>query len=50
MGYASDVRQARDYGLSKPNYRVFDKHPTINNEVPYYIKHGRITPKQCTSA
>ena len=34
-----------DYGLSKPNYRVFDKHPTINNEVPYYIKHGRITPK-----
>lgn len=34
-----------DYGLPKPNYRVFDKHPTINNEVPYYIKHGRIIPK-----
>ncbi len=34
-----------DYSLSKPNYRVFDKHPTINNEVPYYIKHGRIIAK-----
>ncbi|MBO3457670.1 NAD(P)-binding domain-containing protein [Aetokthonos hydrillicola CCALA 1050] len=34
-----------NYGLSKPNHRVFDKHPTLNNEVPYYIKHGRIKPK-----
>ncbi|MBE9050562.1 NAD(P)-binding domain-containing protein [Nostocales cyanobacterium LEGE 11386] len=33
------------YGLAKPNYRIFDKHPTLNNEVPYYIKHGRITSK-----
>jgi len=35
----------KDYGLSKPNHRVFAKHPTLNNEVPYYIKHGRIIPK-----
>lgn len=34
-----------DYGLARPQYRIFDKHPTLNNEVPYYIKHGRITPK-----
>ena len=33
------------YGMSKPKYRIFAKHPTLNNEVPYYIKHGRITPK-----
>ncbi|MGF1541146.1 MAG: flavin-containing monooxygenase [Pleurocapsa sp.] len=33
------------YGLTKPQHRIFEKHPTINNEVPYYIKHGRITPK-----
>lgn len=33
------------YNLSQPKYPIFDKHPTINNEVPYYIKHGRITPK-----
>lgn len=34
-----------NYGLAKPNYRIFEKHPTLNNEVPYYIKHGRIIPK-----
>ncbi|MGC9526516.1 MAG: flavin-containing monooxygenase [Limnospira sp.] len=34
-----------NYGLPEPNYRIFEKHPTLNNEVPYYIKHGRIEPK-----
>lgn len=34
-----------NYGLAEPNYRIFEKHPTLNNEVLYYIKHGRITPK-----
>jgi len=34
-----------DYGMSQPNYRIFEKHPTLNSEVPYYIKHGRITVK-----
>ena len=33
------------YGMPKPRYRIFKKHPTLNNEVPYYIQHGRITPK-----
>jgi len=33
------------YGLTEPSYRLFEKHPTLNNEVPYYIKHGRIKPK-----
>lgn len=35
----------KNYGLSEPSYRIFDKHPTLNNEVPYYIQHGRIVPK-----
>jgi hypothetical protein len=35
----------KDYGLSQPQHRLFDKHPTVNNEVPYYIQHGRIIPK-----
>ncbi|WP_416668567.1 flavin-containing monooxygenase [Egbenema bharatensis] len=34
-----------DYGLAQPTYRIFEKHPTLNNEVPYYIQHGRIQPK-----
>jgi hypothetical protein len=33
------------YGLPKPRHRLFEKHPTLNNEVPYYLKHGRIIPK-----
>ena len=33
------------YGLPEPKHRVYDKHPTINNEVPYYMKHGRIISK-----
>ncbi|MGF1459282.1 MAG: flavin-containing monooxygenase [Leptolyngbyaceae cyanobacterium] len=33
------------YGLPQPNHRIFEKHPTLNNEVPYYLQHGRITPK-----
>ncbi|MDX2230340.1 MAG: NAD(P)-binding domain-containing protein [Leptolyngbyaceae cyanobacterium bins.349] len=37
--------QHQDYGLPKPNHRLFSKHPTVNNEVPYYLKHGRITPR-----
>lgn len=34
-----------DYGMRKPQHRIFEKHPTLNSEVPYYIKHGRILPK-----
>ncbi|MEM1367621.1 MAG: NAD(P)-binding domain-containing protein [Cyanobacteria bacterium P01_H01_bin.15] len=34
-----------DYGLPEPSYRIFAKHPTLNNEVPYYLKHGRIQAK-----
>jgi len=33
------------YGLPQPKHRIFEKHPTINSEVPYYIKHGRIISK-----
>lgn len=38
-----------DYGLAEPKHRIFEKHPTINSEVPYYLKHGRITPKPAVS-
>jgi hypothetical protein len=34
-----------DYGLPQPQHRIFEKHPTVNSEVPYYIKHGRIIAK-----
>lgn len=34
----------RDYGLKAPDHDLFEKHPTVNDEVLYYIKHGRIKP------
>lgn len=33
------------YGLPKPTHRIFEKHPTVNNELLHYIKHGKIRPK-----
>jgi hypothetical protein len=33
------------YGLPQPQHKLFERHPTVNDEVPYYIKHGRITPR-----
>jgi len=35
----------QSYGLEKPKHQIFAKHPTLNNEVPYYLQHGRIIPK-----
>ena len=34
-----------DYGLPKPDHRIFERHPTINSQLLYYIKHGRIRPR-----
>lgn len=31
------------YGLQTPDHRIFEKHPTINSELLYYLKHQRIT-------
>jgi len=30
------------YGLQQPKHGVFDKHPTINSLLPYYVHHGVI--------
>jgi hypothetical protein len=34
-----------DYGLPEPNHKIFEAHPTINSELLYYMKHGRIEPR-----
>lgn len=31
-----------DYGLPEPKIGYYDRHPTVNQELPYYLKHGRI--------
>ncbi len=38
------VGRYEDYGLQKPDHKIFEKHPTVNSELLYFIKHGRITP------
>ncbi|MCA9605194.1 MAG: NAD(P)-binding domain-containing protein [Myxococcales bacterium] len=38
------VGDYRRYGLEPPDHRIFEHHPTINSELLYFLKHGRITP------
>lgn len=38
------VGDYRQYGLMKPDHRIFDHHPTINSELLHYLKHGRVSP------
>jgi len=33
------------YRLPKPDHRIFDAHPTVNDEILHYLKHGRVTPR-----
>lgn len=39
------VGRYQDYGLPKPDHKIFEKHPTISTEVLHYLKHGRIQPR-----
>lgn len=33
------------YNLPAPRHKIFEKHPTVSEELPYYLKHGRIGVK-----
>ncbi|MBL7713791.1 MAG: NAD(P)-binding domain-containing protein [Chitinophagaceae bacterium] len=33
------------YKLDKPAHGFFDRHPTVSEELPYYLRHGRVTLK-----
>lgn len=33
------------YGLPKPDHRLFESHPIVNSQLPYFVGHGRVTPK-----
>jgi cation diffusion facilitator CzcD-associated flavoprotein CzcO len=39
------VGRYEDYGLPRPDHKIFEKHPTISTEVLHYLKHGRINPR-----
>lgn len=38
------VGRYQDYGLQKPDHRPFEHHPTINSELLYFLRHGRVAP------
>jgi cation diffusion facilitator CzcD-associated flavoprotein CzcO len=33
------------YNLPKPEYDFFERHPTVSEELPYYLRHGRVKIK-----
>jgi cation diffusion facilitator CzcD-associated flavoprotein CzcO len=39
------VGSYEQYGLPRPEHRIFEAHPTINSELLHYMKHGRIRPR-----
>ena len=39
------VGKYEDYGLPRPEHRIFDAHPTVNSELLHYIRHGCIHPR-----
>jgi cation diffusion facilitator CzcD-associated flavoprotein CzcO len=39
------VGNPADYGLPKPDHRLFETHPIINSQMLYYVGHGDIIPK-----
>lgn len=38
------IGKYEDYGLPKPDHKLFEHHPTVTSEVLHYLKHGRIKP------
>ncbi len=40
------IGKYEDYGLPKPDHKLFEHHPTVTSEVLHYLKHGRIAPHQ----
>ncbi len=39
------VGKYEDYGLPRPDHKIFERHPTISTEIFHYLKHGRIKPR-----
>ncbi len=36
----------RDYGLEEPDYELTRSHPTLNSELLYKIRHGKVHPRK----
>ena len=40
------VGDYRSYGLERPKHNVLDAHPTLNSELLYKIRHGKVHPRR----
>jgi cation diffusion facilitator CzcD-associated flavoprotein CzcO len=40
------VGDLRRYGLPAPDHDLFASHPIVNSQLPYFVGHGRIRPRQ----
>lgn len=40
------VGDYRNYGLEQPKHNVLDAHPTLNSELLYKIRHGKVHPRK----
>ncbi len=40
------VGKYSDYGLPEPKHGVLEAHPTMNSELLYMIKHGKVNPRR----
>lgn len=47
LGFGLRLVQGRyaDYGLPEPEVGLLEMHPTVNSELLYFIRHGRIHPR-----
>lgn len=39
------IGKYRDYGLEEPRYPITKSHPTLNSELLYKIRHGKVHPR-----
>ncbi len=44
------VGDYRDYGLENPDFPVTKSHPTLNSELLYKIRHGKVHPRKAIAA
>ena len=43
--YRVAVGDLSRFGAARPDHRLFETHPIVNAQLPYYIAHGDVTPK-----
>ena len=44
------VGDLRDYGLERPDYDAIQAHPTLNSELLYRMRHGKVTARRGVAA